>query len=89
MLTPIRADIKTCQSTYGKTIMLSVGGATYSEGGFSSSSAAVSAANNIWAMFGPVQSGSSVLRPFGSAVVDGMFEVTPPRHLARSLMFHL
>lgn len=64
-----RADIKTCQSTYGKTILLSIGGATYTEGGFSSSSAAVSAANNIWAMFGPVTSG--VNRPFGTAVVDG------------------
>lgn len=65
-----RADIETCQS-YGKTIMLSVGGATYTEGGFSSSAAAVSAAQNVWAMFGPVQSGSTVNRPFGDAVVDG------------------
>ncbi|ROW07012.1 hypothetical protein VPNG_06669 [Cytospora leucostoma] len=67
----IEADIETCQSTYGKTILLSVGGATYTEGGFTSSSAAVTAADNIWAMFGPVQSGSTVNRPFGNAVVDG------------------
>ncbi|KAK5999212.1 Endochitinase 33 [Cladobotryum mycophilum] len=64
----IEADIKECQSTYGKTIMLSIGGATYSEGGFSSSSAAVAAANNVWAWFGPQQGG---VRPFGSAVIDG------------------
>lgn len=51
--------------------MLSVGGATYTEGGFNSPAAAVSAANNVWAMFGPVQSGSTVKRPFGNATVDG------------------
>ncbi|KXL42402.1 glycoside hydrolase family 18 protein [Acidomyces richmondensis BFW] len=72
-------DITTCQQTYGKTILLSVGGATYTEGGFSSSSAATSAAQELWAMFGPEQSGSSVNRPFGSAVIDGFdfdFETT-------------
>lgn len=51
--------------------MLSVGGATYTEGGFTSSAAAVAAAQTVWAMFGPEQSGSSVNRPFGTAVVDG------------------
>lgn len=67
----LEADIKTCQNTYGKTIMLSIGGATYTEGGFASASAAQTAADNIWAMFGPQQSGSTVNRPFGTAVVDG------------------
>ncbi|KAF2105555.1 endochitinase [Lophiotrema nucula] len=66
----IEADIKTCQSQ-GKTIMLSLGGDSYTEGGFTSSQAAIDGANKIWANFGPVQSGSSALRPFGSAVVDG------------------
>ncbi|KAK3934851.1 glycoside hydrolase family 18 protein [Diplogelasinospora grovesii] len=66
----IEADIQTCQSM-GKTILLSVGGATYSEGGFSSAAEAQQWANTLWAMFGPVQSGSSVNRPFGNAVVDG------------------
>ena len=61
----------TCQKTYGKTILLSIGGATYTEGGFSSSSAAVAGANLLWKTFGPVQSGSSGNRPFGTAVVDG------------------
>ena len=65
-----RADIPSCQSQ-GKTILLSIGGATYTEGGFSSSSEAVAAANLIWATFGPRQSGSSANRPFGSASVDG------------------
>lgn len=67
----IREDIGICQDEYSKTIMLSIGGATYTEGGFSSSSAAVAAAQTVWAMFGPEQSGSSVNRPFGTAVVDG------------------
>ncbi|KAJ6780968.1 hypothetical protein PWT90_05393 [Aphanocladium album] len=67
----IEEDIKSCQSKYGKTISLSLGGATYSQGGWSSSSAAESAAQMVWDMFGPVQSGKNVDRPFGSAVVDG------------------
>ncbi|KAH8808182.1 glycoside hydrolase family 18 protein [Xylogone sp. PMI_703] len=61
-------DIPACQAL-GKTIMLSIGGAGYSEGGFSSSSAAVTSANNIWKLFGPVTAGAT--RPFGNAVVDG------------------
>ena len=89
----IRADIATCQNTYGKSILLSIGGATYTEGGFSSSSAAVSAANLIWATFGP-QSGTSALRPFGSSFVNGFdfdFEATvnnaaPFANQLRSLM---
>lgn len=51
--------------------MLSMGGGTYSEGGFASSDQAVAAANTIWAMFGPDQGNSAVVRPFGKAVVDG------------------
>ncbi|KAK3389798.1 glycoside hydrolase family 18 protein [Podospora didyma] len=66
----IEADIKTCQAA-GKSITLSIGGATYTEGGFSSASEAATWADNLWAMFGPVQSGSNALRPFGSAVIDG------------------
>ena len=66
----IASDIKTCQQ-YGKTILLSIGGATYTEGGFSSTSQAQYWAVKIWAMFGPQQSGSNELRPFDDAVVDG------------------
>ncbi|KAJ9207305.1 CAZyme family GH18 [Paecilomyces variotii] len=74
----IGADITTCQSK-GKTILLSIGGATYTEGGFTSESAAVAGANLIWETFGPQSSSSSVNRPFGDAVVDGFdfdFEAT-------------
>lgn len=63
-------DIETCQSL-GKTILLSVGGSTYSEGGFSSSSAAVAGAQLMWETFGPVSSNTAINRPFGNAVIDG------------------
>ncbi|KAE8392657.1 glycoside hydrolase superfamily [Aspergillus alliaceus] len=48
----IGADIETCQKK-GKTIILSIGGATYSEGGFQSESAAKAGADLIWETFGP------------------------------------
>ncbi|TWU71928.1 Chitinase 1 [Metarhizium rileyi] len=67
----IEADIKSCQATNGKTVILSLGGATYGQGGWSSESDAQAAAQNVWDMFGPVPSGKTVHRPFGSAVVDG------------------
>ncbi|KAK8169827.1 glycoside hydrolase superfamily [Phyllosticta citrichinensis] len=67
----IAEDIATCQEQYGKTILLSIGGATYTEGGFQSESAAVTAANKVWDIFGPYNSGSSALRPFNNSAVDG------------------
>ncbi|KAE8380833.1 glycoside hydrolase superfamily [Aspergillus bertholletiae] len=48
----IGADINTCQEK-GKTILLSIGGATYSEGGFQSESAAKAGADLLWETFGP------------------------------------
>lgn len=66
-----RADIKGCQTTNGKTIILSLGGATYGQGGWGSVAAAQAAAQTVWDMFGPVPSGKTVDRPFGAAVVDG------------------
>nr|AIT18872.1 chitinase [Beauveria bassiana] len=71
LTTYAREDIKTCQDKHSKTIVLSLGGATYSQGGWSSPSEAEAAAQTVWDMFGPVQSGNKVNRPFGSAVVDG------------------
>lgn len=61
----------TCQKTYGKTILLSIGGATYNQGGFGTAAAATSAATLIWQTFGPVQSGVNTPRPFGNSAVDG------------------
>ncbi|KAH6646261.1 glycoside hydrolase superfamily [Truncatella angustata] len=65
----LEQDIILCQNTYQKTIILSLGGATYSEGGFSSPTAAQTAAANVWDLFGPNNGAAN--RPFGSAVVDG------------------
>jgi chitinase len=62
-------DIKSCQEK-GKTIILSLGGATYNGGGFASAEAATTGAQEVWAMFGPNSDGGA-LRPFGDAVVDG------------------
>ncbi|KAH8432985.1 glycoside hydrolase family 18 protein [Aspergillus melleus] len=73
----IAEDIQACQKA-GKTILLSVGGATYNEGGFSSEAAAISGAQLLWETFGPV-SNSGASRPFGTAVIDGFdldFEAT-------------
>ena len=65
----LEADIAECQSK-GKTILLSLGGATYTQGGFSSSSAAESAAQTVWDMFG-TNTASGADRPFGNTVIDG------------------
>lgn len=51
--------------------MLSLGGDAYTEGGFTSAALATTGAETTWAQFGPVQSSSSALRPFGTAVLDG------------------
>lgn len=51
--------------------MISLGGATYTQGGWSSTTDAENAAQLVWDMFGPVPSGKQVDRPFGAAVVDG------------------
>ncbi|KAK8093331.1 chitinase [Apiospora hydei] len=64
----LEEDIKTCQNN-GKTILLSLGGATYTEGGFSSAADAQAAATNVWNLFGP--NTATANRPFRSAVVDG------------------
>ncbi|EAW09302.1 putative MFS transporter [Aspergillus clavatus NRRL 1] len=89
----IGEDIKQCQQK-GKTILLSIGGATTSERGFASDAAAIEAANKMWEVFGPVQAERAAYRPFGDAVIDGFdfnFETTvtnmvPFANQLRSLM---
>lgn len=49
--------------------MLSIGGATYTEGGFTDSASATAAATNVWNLFGTNTAAAN--RPFGTAVVDG------------------
>ncbi|KAJ2973838.1 hypothetical protein NUW58_g8839 [Xylaria curta] len=64
----IEEDIKYCQGK-GKSILLSIGGATYTEGGFSDASQAKASAKTVWDLFGSNTNAKN--RPFGSAVVDG------------------
>ncbi|KAF9459440.1 chitinase [Collybia nuda] len=63
----LAADIRQCQAK-GKIVTLSLGGATSSVG-FSSESQATEFATTIWNMF---LGGKSSMRPFGSAVLDGI-----------------
>ncbi|KAK4657782.1 hypothetical protein QC762_0031570 [Podospora pseudocomata] len=73
----LEEDIKTCQATHGKKVLVSLGG-----GGSSlvlrSESEAQQFANKLWELFGPVTPATTRgyefvngLRPFGTAVVDG------------------
>ncbi|KAI1762776.1 glycoside hydrolase family 18 protein [Hypoxylon sp. FL1150] len=66
----IGQEIISCQKA-GKTIMLSIGGATFTSGP-SSAQDAQSLADQVWSMFGPANgTTNSSTRPFGDAVVDG------------------
>jgi chitinase len=62
----IAADIKTCQVS-GKKILLSMGGASGAYG-FNSAAQAQQVADDLWNYFG---GGSSSIRPFGDAQLDG------------------
>jgi hypothetical protein len=66
----LEADIQTCQSTYGKKVLLSIGGAT-AQIAFSAPEQATSFANVLWQLFGPTGGVDVGLRPFRSAVIDG------------------
>ena len=66
----IEDDINFCQSR-GKTILLSLGGDGSAEVGYADDTAARMGAAKIWQMFGPDQKKPDVVRPFGSAVVNG------------------
>jgi len=68
--------IDICQQTYGKKVLLSIGGSTSSLS-FSSALDASSFANTLWELFGPPGSIDIQLRPFGNASVDG-FDVGRP-----------
>ncbi|KAI1139478.1 glycoside hydrolase family 18 protein [Hypoxylon sp. FL0543] len=62
----IGQEISQCQAA-GKTILLSIGGATFTTGP-SSPEQAQQLADQVWSMYGP---GNGDNRPFGEAVVDG------------------
>ncbi|EPQ54334.1 glycoside hydrolase [Gloeophyllum trabeum ATCC 11539] len=63
----LASDIQTCQSK-GKIVTMSLGGATGANG-FSSDAQATEFATTIWNL---LLGGSSDIRPFGNAVLDGI-----------------
>lgn len=62
--------IDICQQTYGKKVLLSIGGSTSSLS-FSSVSDASDFANILWQLFGPPGGLDIQLRPFGNVSIDG------------------
>jgi hypothetical protein len=66
----LAADIKTCQTAYGKKVLLSIGGSTASIT-FDTESDASAFGSVIWDLFGPQGNIDSDLRPFGSVSIDG------------------
>jgi chitinase len=69
----IGRNITSCQDA-GKTVLLSIGGSTYSEGGWNSTEDAIAAAQLTWATFGPknhTKGAPKVNRPFKRATVNG------------------
>ena len=77
----LAADIDTCQTTYGKKVLLSIGGGGQSII-FNTASDASAFGSILWDLFGPPGNIDINLRPFGNASVDG-FDIG--RHLAVSL----
>ncbi|KAK3673061.1 Chitinase 2 [Recurvomyces mirabilis] len=67
----IEQDIKTCQTTYGKKVFLSLGGANPNNYYLDSDTSGESFADFLWGAFGPASANNGQPRPFGSAVVDG------------------
>jgi chitinase len=65
----LASDIATCQGTYGKKILVGIGGATGTVT-FSSDLEAKYFGDAVWNTFGS-SSETDVVRPFGKVVVDG------------------
>jgi chitinase len=66
----LESYIDICQQTYGKKVLLSIGGSTSSLN-FKSSSDASEFATTLWQLFGPPGSLDIDLRPFGNVSIDG------------------
>jgi len=62
--------ISACQSTYGKKVLLSIGGAT-SQISFTGEDQAKDFGDVLWNLFGPPGNVDDGLRPFGNVEVDG------------------
>lgn len=70
----IGPDIKTCQQTYGKKVLLSLGGGAPVDYYVKNPASAENFANFLWGAFGPQTpewTNADKPRPFGDAVVDG------------------
>ncbi|KAK5017123.1 Chitinase 2 [Cryomyces antarcticus] len=70
----IGADISACQTTYGKKVLLSLGGGAPLDYYIANDASATSFADFLWGAFGPQTSAWTTAnkpRPFGSASVDG------------------
>lgn len=66
----LASDIATCQTTYGKKVLLSIGGAT-SGIVFATPTQASNFADVLWKLFGPIGNIDLALRPFGAVAIDG------------------
>lgn len=68
----IGSDVTECQQTYGKKILLSIGGGQPNDYYIKNASSGKSFANFLWAAFGPVSAKKKgIPRPWGDAGVDG------------------
>ncbi|KPI41819.1 Endochitinase 33 [Cyphellophora attinorum] len=64
--------IQKCQAN-GKKVLISLGGdPRYSDVSLTSNTHAEQVAVQLWRMFGPVQQGVVIPRPFGNSVIDGV-----------------
>ncbi|KUJ18345.1 glycoside hydrolase [Mollisia scopiformis] len=66
----LASQIQICQATYGKKVLLSVGGST-SKISFSGPGQAQELGDVLWDVFGPAGNVDPQLRPFGTVEVDG------------------
>lgn len=66
----LAAMISSCQASYGKKVLLSIGGAV-SAIEFTTSTQASDFATMLWRLFGPPGNIDAGLRPFGTVSIDG------------------
>lgn len=83
----LAGNISTCQNTYGKKVLLSVGGAI-SQISFTGEDQARNFGDVLWNLFGPAGNVDVGLRPFGDVVVDG-FDIGESWFLFRGIELFL
>jgi len=67
----IGEDVTACQTTYGKKIFLSIGGAYPQDYYIDSNESGANFAEFLWGAFGPSSANNGQPRPWGDACVDG------------------